>query len=156
MTSVRLCDSCLAAKGKYCPDELSYRNFSDTACWQHTSIDNETYLSMGGELSPWRCVQGWCLESVTFDWLHNVYLGVGRDLVASGVWLFIGAGMYDHLNLDDPDDLLGSIQMEMIDKCKQHGYFGKPFFWEGIRFQVLISLVPQLHRFGSPAMPCSL
>lgn len=59
-----------------------------------------------------------------FDWLHNVYLGVGRDLVASGIWIFIRRGMYDHLNLEDMDDLLGHIHMDIAKTCKQHGYLG--------------------------------
>lgn len=87
----------MASKGKYCPPELDFRNFGDNACWQETHIDHETYVAMGSTLSSWRCVEGWRLETVCFDWLHNVYLGVGRDLVASGIWLFIRKGMYAHL-----------------------------------------------------------
>ena len=128
---VRLCDSCLAAKVKYCPPEMSYRNFGDDACWQHTSISHESYMSMGGSLSEWRAIEGWRIETVCFDWLHNVYLGVARDLVASGIWLFIRQGMYDHLNIDDMDEILGHIHMEIQATCKQFGSFGtmsKRFF----------------------------
>lgn len=77
-----------------------------------------------GKLSDWSSVQGWKLETVCFDWLHNVYLGVGRDLVASGIWLFIRQGMYDRLNLEDMDDLLGHIHMDIAKTCKLHGYLG--------------------------------
>ena len=121
---LRLCDSCLAAKGKYCPAEMSYRNFGDDACWQHTFISHESYMSMGGSLSEWHVVEGWRIETCCFDWLHNVYLGVARDLVASGIWLFIRQGMYDHLNIDDMDELLGHIHMDIQATCKQFGCFG--------------------------------
>lgn len=111
---------------------MSYRNFGDDACWQHTSISHESYMSMGGSLSEWRAIEGWRIETVCFDWLHNVYLGVARDLVASGIWLFIRQGMYDHLNIDDMDEILGHIRMEIQATCKQFGSFGtmsKRFFW---------------------------
>lgn len=116
----RLCDSCLALKGKHCPDNLNYRNFGDDACWQHTILDHQTYLALPGEKSPWRFVEGWRLETICFDWLHNVYLGVARDFVASGIYLFIRQGMYNHLNLDDMDELLGHIQMDIEKTCKDY------------------------------------
>ena len=123
----RLCDSCLASKGQHCPVPLNYRNFGDEACWQHTAIDHRTYVAMTDSVSPWAVVPGWRIETCSFDWLHNVYLGVGRDVVASGIWLFIRQGMYDHLNLDDMDDLLGHIHMDIVATCKQHGFFGQYF-----------------------------
>lgn len=75
-----------------------------------------------GTLSEWHVVEGWRLETCTFDILHNIYLGVGRDLVASAIWLFVRQGMYDHLAVDDMDDLLGHIHMGIQATCKQHGY----------------------------------
>lgn len=72
------------------------------------------------------------METVCFDWLHNVYLGVARDFVASGIYLFIRQGMYNHLNLDDMDELLGHIQMEIQQTCKDYKflafYMGKVLF----------------------------
>ena len=78
----------------------------------------------GDEVSPWSIVPGWRLETVSWDWLHNVYLGVGRDLVASGIFLFIRQGMYDHYNLQEMDDLLGQIQMDIATFFKGHKFFG--------------------------------
>lgn len=127
LKQVRLCDSCLASKGKHCPPHLNYKNLGPDACWPDTSINHQTYLSMsnfGGELSPWCCVEGFQIETVCFDWLHNMYLGVGRDVVASGIWLFIRQGVYDHFNLDDMDELLGNIHMEIKTTCKQYKCFG--------------------------------
>ncbi len=124
---VRLCDSCLASKGKHCPPQLNYKNLGPDACWPDTSVNHQTYLSMnkfGGELSPWCCVEGFQIETVCFDWLHNMYLGVGRDVVASGIWLFIRQGVYDHFNLDDMDELLGNVHMEIKATCKQYKCFG--------------------------------
>lgn len=72
----------------------------------------------------WHVVEGWRIETCCFDWLHNVYLGVARDLVASGIWLFIRQGMYDHLNIDDMDELLGHIHMDIQATCEQFGCFG--------------------------------
>ena len=80
---------------------------------------------MGGPLSEWRAVEGWRIETVTFDWLHNVYLGVARDVIASGIWLFIRQGMYDDWNLDCMDDLLGNLHMDIVATCKQYGFPGK-------------------------------
>ena len=124
---LRLCDSCLASKGRHVAPELNYRNLGSDACWPETFIDHSTYLAMGGALSPWRFVEGFQLETVCFDWLHNVYLGVARDLIGSAIWLFIRQGMYDHWNLDNMDDLLGNIHMEIVTNCKQYGFFAQQF-----------------------------
>ena len=121
---VRMCDSCLALKGKSAPANLNYRNFGDDACWHHTFIDQPTYMRMPGEKSPWSVLEGWSIQTVCYDWMHNVYLGVGKDLVASGIWLFIRQGMYDEYNLDDMDDLLGQIQMDIQAWCKRSKSLG--------------------------------
>ena len=124
---VRMCDGCLAMKGKHVSDGMNYRNFGDDAVWKHTFLDHRSYLSRTrrghGEISPWNEVEGFRIETVSWDFLHNIYLGVARDLVASGIWLFIYQGMYDHYNLDGMDDLLGQIQMDISTMCKANKFF---------------------------------
>ena len=124
-----MCDGCLAMKGKFVSDGLNYRNFGDDAVWKNTFLDHRSYLSMTlrghGEISPWTAVEGFRIETVSWDFLHNVYLGVARDLVASGIWLFIYQGMYNHYNLDGMDDLLGQIQMDISTMCKANKSFYK-------------------------------
>jgi hypothetical protein len=37
-------------------------------------------------------MDGFRVESMSFDWMHNVYLGTGRDLFASGVRTLVERG----------------------------------------------------------------
>ena len=107
------------------PESMSYKNFSDDAVWPRTFIDNKTYCSMTSEedKTPWLQVPGFCLESVTFDFLHNCYLGVGRDFVASGIWLLIRQGVFQYDPCHDQlDETLGTIQLEMTATCKRAGF----------------------------------
>ena len=41
------------------------------------------------------------MESLSFDWMHNVYLGTGRDLFASGVRTLVERGVYSYTGLTD-------------------------------------------------------
>ena len=122
MLQFRLCERCLAQGGKHTPDNMAYRNFGSTAAWRLTEISHETYMQMDREsMSPWACVSGWRLDTVAWDFLHMVYLGTGRDLFASGLRALIQQGAYEHLGIDDLDDLLDVIHLEMHRDCAEAG-----------------------------------
>lgn len=121
----RMCDMCLAQQGKYCDPAMHYKNFNpNTMAWPLTCISNNMYHAMPGELSPWRVVPGWSLDSTSFDFMHNVFLGTGRDLVESSLYVLIRQGVYSHLPSNDMDYILAFLQEEMRHDCSACGFFG--------------------------------
>lgn len=118
---LRICGRCLAATGVRCPKEMDYRNFSPSKAWDLTVMDHNGYLCREHwSLSPWLCMPGFRLETVSFDLLHNIYLGTGRDLFASGLKTLIERGVYDYTGLSEMDDILCHIQQRIHAKCKAH------------------------------------
>ena len=75
-----------------------------------------------GSLSPWLAVDGWSLETVSFDFLHVVYLGTGRDVFASGVKTLISCGVFSHLPDQRLDSILSYVHREMQDTCAKAGF----------------------------------
>jgi len=66
-------------------------------------------------------VQGYRHETVVYDWLHNVYLGVGRDLFASGLKMLIMKGVWEHVG-NDWNSVLAAVHMEMHRSCANDGF----------------------------------
>ena len=100
---------------------MNYRNFSETKAWDLTLIDHSGYLVRERlSLTPWLCMEGFRVESMSFDWMHNVYLGTGRDLFASGVRTLVERGVYSYTGLTDLDDILGHVEQRIHAKCKAH------------------------------------
>ena len=60
---------------------MSGKNFSLNAAWRMTRLDHQGYLDHErGNVSPYASIEGFNVETVAYDLLHNVFLGVGRDL----------------------------------------------------------------------------
>ena len=89
-----------------------------------TEISQEQYLAMPGPISVWKSVPGWTLESCVYDWMHNVYLGHGRDLVGSTLKVLIEKSIYGHVRLGSVDATLAYIQEEMVVDCSRFGLLG--------------------------------
>ena len=103
---------------------MNFKNFGHDKSWPLTRISHRMYVAMPGELSPWRVVPGWSLESSTFDFMHNLYLGSGRDLLASTFKVLIQRGVYSHLPFLEMDSILAFLQEEMIRDCSMLGFLG--------------------------------
>lgn len=98
---------------------MNYRNLGTTAAWPLTCITHQMYLDMdSNSLSPWISVPGWKLETVAWDLMHNLYLGTGRDLVASSIRAMIDCGVFGDGELDD---ILDTVHFEMHKTCAEHG-----------------------------------
>ena len=121
----RICDCCLAENGAKARDEMNFKNFGPSKAWPLTAIDHSMYLAMPGPLSVWRNVPGWTLETSTFDFMHNLYLGTGRDLLGSTFRVLIQRGVYSHLPVTDMDLILAFLQEEMIRDCSMMGSLGQ-------------------------------
>ena len=103
------------------PDALNFRNFTGSAAWPETRLNHEQYVAMGGTMSDWCAMPGWRLETTSWDFMHNCYLGIGRDVVGSGLKLFIRQGVYPLGDGIDEIKALAKIQKDMVKDCHEHG-----------------------------------
>ena len=115
----RLCDSCLASVGKNTPPSMHGRAFGPSVAWPLTRLSHEAYLARERCISPFTAIDGFRLETVMYDWLHNVNLGCGRDLFASGLRILILKGVWGPLEYWD--DTLNRVHMELHRTCAAHG-----------------------------------
>lgn len=122
LVTARMCDTCLAAKGKFCRPAMSHRNFGASAAWPLTETPYEAYMQLETP-SPWSVVHGWRLETCAYDFMHVVYLGTGRDLIASAIRLMVKLGVFGPY--EDLDTLLGEIHAEIRRTCGDHGFRAK-------------------------------
>lgn len=75
----------MALQGSNCPEHMDYRNIGPSAAWPLTEIDDAFYRKLDAHsLSPWLQMDGFNFGCVSYDWMHNIFLGTARDLVASG------------------------------------------------------------------------
>ena len=96
------------------------RAFGDHVAWPLTRLTHEAYLDReASDLSPFVAVEGFRIETVMYDWLHNVNLGCGRDLFASGLRVLISKGVWGPLQ--EWDATLNQVHMEMHRTCANHG-----------------------------------
>ena len=128
-TAPRLCDSCLASSGKRSCRFMNYRNFGTSAAWPLTVLSHEDYLRLEAVPSPWVSVEGFRLGSVSWDLLHLIFLGHGRDLVASAIRVIIREGCYDYVCYDyvgsnQLDAILSVVHKEIHDTCTKNGPLG--------------------------------
>lgn len=119
----RICDRCLASFGLDVPEAMSYKNVGDTAAWPHTFLSHRGYLASADYVSEWRVIPGWQLQDVSFDWMHNMYLGVSRDFIASTIRCLLERGAYRNVENDgDEGGILAHIHEEIIKDCRSHGF----------------------------------
>ncbi|CAK9069954.1 unnamed protein product [Durusdinium trenchii] len=121
----QLCDTCLASTRKGTPDAMHAGNYNADAAWRLTVLDHDTYVAMENPdtVSPFSLIEGFNVETVAYDFLHQIYLGTARDLIASGVRTLILRGAYDHLQSDDLDTILDVVQKEMHNDCASNGSY---------------------------------
>lgn len=104
---------------------MDYRNLGPSNAWDLTLISHDQYVLLdAASLSPWMVLPGFSLESVSFDWMHNVYLGTGRDLFASALLTLVEKGVYSYVGSNDLDELLSHAESRLRASCSQHGFLG--------------------------------
>ena len=153
----QMCEQCFAIKNL--PAQHSPLHFKDM--WPDpgyavATMDHELYLRMERQPSPWLKVAGWRLETVTWDLLHNVFLGVARDLIASSLKALVLHGCFDvYGGVADEDKTLKRITVEMRTYCKKHGTLSNVgCFFEPSRLNTQViscwNIPPRLPRMYLP------
>ena len=101
---------------------MHYKNFSDNKAWPLTILSHEGYLHFDQfSLTPWLVVPGFKMETMTWDLLHNIYLGTARDLVGSGLKTLVMQGCYDYLGEGlDMDTILSHVDAKIRMDCSRY------------------------------------
>lgn len=116
-----MCDRCLAQQGKDATEPMYYKNFGDYKAWHLTAIHHDGYLNLdASSLTPWLAMEGFKTETVSYDLLHNIFLGTARDLIASGLKTLIMQGCYNFTGLTDLDAILSYVDAKIRKTCKDH------------------------------------
>lgn len=116
----KCCDRCDAVQPfTSAPEPMTYKDMAYDAPYAATCKDHWSYLQNAQQLSPWAVVPGWQFETLTFDMMHLVFLGVARNHVPSCLKILKLKGF--HYDLGDSDQVfLKKVSFEMKDDCKQH------------------------------------
>ena len=124
-----VCEACLACQGHvHAPLSLLYADFGSNAMWRNTVGTHETYMSetAAHDLSCWSEVPGWRIELAWRDWMHNDYLGAGRDHLGS---LAIDLLRHGRLGHGPADRQLKQLWIEFAGPggwCKRNGISSPP------------------------------
>lgn len=115
------CERCSAVKPTTsAPHPMTYKNMAPNAPYVTTCIDLDLYVATCDRISPWSAIEGFQLETVTWDFMHVVYLGTARDHVPSVLKMLHHLG-YHYTEGETDDHFLKCIYMEMKKDCKQKG-----------------------------------
>ena len=107
---------------------MNYKNMAANAPYRLSHLNHETYAAIAAEVSPWSSIPGWRLENNVFDFMHNSFLGTGKDFVASAIRLLLERGAFDGFQCERSSDLMfARITMEIQDTYKQHGFLSIKF-----------------------------
>lgn len=93
---------------------------SPNAPYATTVKDHDDYIRSTTQISDWSVVQGWQYESVSFDMMHIVFLGIAKNHIPSCLKILRLRGFYyEHGETDQL--FLKRVSMEMKQDCKEHG-----------------------------------
>lgn len=118
---LRMCDRCFAEQGVSATPAMNYKNFGSSEAWSLTSIDHHGYLHLHKEtLTPWLAVEGFTMDTMMWDLLHNIFLGTARDLVASGLHTLVTHKCYEFLGTSDMDSILSFVDARVRKKASKY------------------------------------
>ncbi len=92
-----LCNKCFAHARI---QALFWTDTSEQAGHKLTILSTDDYLTNLSYRSPLTFLPGWCLFFILWDIMHNLFLGTGKDHVASGVLLLCEIGWFPGAGLD--------------------------------------------------------
>lgn len=101
---------------------MNFKNMGPDPPYQFAVMDNTTYMRTQ-QVSDWSCVPGWTLHSCVFDIMHNLYLGTGRDVVASCLRVLVERGAFDLFGLGRGSaEMFPQITQEIHSTFKEHRF----------------------------------
>ena len=80
----KCCDRCGAIQPMDSQHYLmTYKNMAINAPFAATCKDHDEYIRTATRLSPWCAVEGFQFETIAFDTMHLIYLGIAKNHVPS-------------------------------------------------------------------------
>ena len=115
----KCCDRCMAIQPMDSrPDPMTYKNTARDAPYATTCKDHSEYVRTARHLSPWCAVPGFQFETMSFDMMHLVYLGIAKNHIPSCLKILKMYGY--HYEAGEPDEkFLKRVSMEMKQDCKE-------------------------------------
>lgn len=118
--SRRMCDRCQAVQlFTMAHDPLSYKNLQENAPYTRTCKGHDEYIQGARQISPWAVVPGWQFESLTFDMMHIIFLGIAKNHIPSCLKMLKLAGYHYEVNESD-EQFLKKVSFNMRQDCKDH------------------------------------
>ena len=113
------CDRCLAIQPMDSrPHPMTYKNTARNAPYASTCKDHDEYLRSARHPSPWCAVPGFQFETMSFDMMHLVYLGIAKNHIPSCLKILKLFGY--HYTAGESDEMfLKRVSIEMKQDCKE-------------------------------------
>ena len=110
--------------------DMNYKNMAANAPYRLSHLNHETYVAIAPQVSPWIAVPGWQLQNNVFDFMHNCFLGSGKDFIASALRLLLEHGSFDDYDCArSSDQMFAKITLEIHEKYKQYGFLFPKIQW---------------------------
>lgn len=130
---------------------MTYKNTAKDAPYATTCIDHAEYMRSARNPSPWCAIKGFQFESISFDTMHLVYLGIAKNHIPSCLKLLKLWGFHYEPNETDAE-FLKRVSLEMKQDCKER----KILALDQSHFVVKCQLGYLPPIFFKPAIPLSL
>jgi hypothetical protein len=95
VSAMEIYSRCFASKSVL---ELLYTDLRDEAMWQQTTVRTLDFIQNAIRLSgsaPALCnIRGWSADTILFDTMHNLFIGIGKDLCGAALCRLIEVGYY--------------------------------------------------------------
>ena len=124
----KCCDRCGAVQPMDSQHYLmTYKNMAINAPFAATCKDHDEYIRTATRLSPWCAVEGFQFETIAFDTMHLIYLGIAKNHVPSCFKLLKLWG-YHYEPGETDDQFLKRLSIEMKQDCKERKSLAKTIF----------------------------
>lgn len=101
---------------------MNYKNMGPSAPYRLAPMDHATYMA-NEVVSEYSQIAGWHLHNNVLDIMHNLFLGTGRDFIASGVRVLIEKGYFDKPGLARGSyDMFVEINLAIHETFRQHRF----------------------------------
>ena len=115
----KCCDRCMAIQPMDSrPHPMTYKNTARDAPYASTCKDHDEYLQTARHQSPWCAVPGFQFETMSFDMMHLVYLGIAKNHIPSCLKILKLYG-YHYEGGESDEKFLKRVSMEMKQDCKE-------------------------------------
>lgn len=116
----KCCDRCSAIQPQTSqPHRWSYKNTARDAPYAASCKDHDDYINSARHRSPWCAVEGFSFETISFDMMHLVYLGIARNHVPSCLKILRLWGFHYEAG-ESSEQFLKRVSLEMKEDCKTH------------------------------------